>query len=191
MDDATAAIVANDRVVFAALMAARPELVMATVVDERFVEAIVHQVYRGDTLLHVAAAAFRATMVADLITRGADVAARNRRGATPLHYAADTNHRDPEAQVATIAALLAAGAEPNARDKDGTTPLHRAIRKRGAAAVKALIQGDANVHLVNGSGTSAMKLARIASGRGGSGSPEAKAEQAEIIRLLAEVGARA
>ena len=55
----------------------------------------------------------------DLIERGADCAAANRRGAQPLHYAADANTWNPDAQAATIDCLIRAGADPNATDKNG------------------------------------------------------------------------
>src|SRR3954469_10541518 len=76
-----------------------------------FLEAIRHHLYRGDTALHVAAAAFRRPIAELLVGHGADVRARNRRGAEPLHYAADANHSDPAAQAATIDYLTSAGAD--------------------------------------------------------------------------------
>jgi ankyrin repeat protein len=82
--------------------------------------------------------------------------------------------------------LLDAGADPNAVDKGGTTPLHRAVRNRCAAAVAALLDGGADRHADNGRGSTPAKLAAQTSGRGGSGSPEAKAQQHEILRLLSE-----
>jgi Ankyrin repeats (many copies) len=55
-----------------------------------FLIPIHHYVYAGDTALHVAAAAAQDRRIADLlVANGADVFARNRRGAEPLHYAAD------------------------------------------------------------------------------------------------------
>ncbi len=42
----------------------------------------------GDTALHIAAAAYRTDLAQRLVAAGADVRARNRRGAEPLHYAA-------------------------------------------------------------------------------------------------------
>src|SRR4051794_25313564 len=56
---------------------------------DNFLTAIRHYVYAGDTALHISAAAHRPGIARELIGLGADVAARNRRGATPLHYAAD------------------------------------------------------------------------------------------------------
>ena len=54
-----------------------------------FLSAIRHYVYAGDTALHIAAAAHQRGLAESLVARGADVRARNRRGAEPLHYAAD------------------------------------------------------------------------------------------------------
>src|SRR4051794_38459955 len=52
-----------------------------------FLDGIEHYIYRGDTALHVAAAAYDEKVARALIARGADVRAANRRGAEPLHYA--------------------------------------------------------------------------------------------------------
>ncbi len=64
---------------------------------------------------------------------GADVRARNRRGAEPLHYAADGS---PEAdgwerteQRKVIGYLVGAGADPDAMDKSGLAALHRAVQE--------------------------------------------------------------
>jgi hypothetical protein len=70
-----------------------------------------------------AAAAFRRSIAQLLVKHGADHRARNRRGAQPLHYAADTNIWNPLSQAGTIEYLISIGADPNAEDKDGTTPL--------------------------------------------------------------------
>jgi hypothetical protein len=148
-----------------------------------------HYVYVGDTALHVAAAGYGAGAVRALVAAGADVAARNRRGAAPLHYAADgapgTRHWDPEAQAETVAVLLQAGADPDATDDSGVTALHRAVRTRCAAAVAALLDGGADPARPNRNGSTPLLLATRTTGRGGSGSPEARAQQREIIHLLA------
>ena len=62
-----------------------------------FFTAISHYLYAGDTALHMAAAAFSRPMAELLMTHGADCRARNRRGAEPLHYAADGGRREPRA----------------------------------------------------------------------------------------------
>ncbi|HKW09246.1 MAG TPA: ankyrin repeat domain-containing protein [Gemmatimonadaceae bacterium] len=155
-----------------------------------YLKPIGHYVYAGDTALHIAAAGYRARIVRELITLGADPRARNRRGATPLHYAADgspgSSHWNPNAQAAVIELLVRAGAEPNATDKSGVAPLHRAVRTRCAAAVRALLALGADPYLSNGNGSTPRDLALHATGRGGSGSPLARAQRAEILQLLDE-----
>jgi hypothetical protein len=151
--------------------------------------AIAHYVYAGDTALHVAAAGHRVAIARTLIAAGAAVDARNRRHAAPLHYAADGGPGapgwDPQAQAATVAALIAAGADPNVADMGGVTPLHRAVRNRCAAAVQALLESGADAGARTARGTTAAALVTRTTGRGGSGTPEAKAQAAEIARLLA------
>jgi len=154
-----------------------------------FFPDIAHYLYAGDTALHMAAAAFRRPVAELLIAHGASCRARNRRGAEPLHYAADANHWDPAAQAETIAYLLSAGADPAAVDKSGVAPLHRAVRTRSLPAVRALLDGGADVRQRNRSGSTPLHLAVQTTGRGGSGSVHAREQQAAIVRLLLERGA--
>ena len=178
------------------MLAASPGLAMAALKQgatradaaANFLPAIAHHLYAGDTALHVAAAAHRPEIVRALIGLGADVAARNRRWATPLHYAADGDpdaaRWNPPAQAATIALLIAAGADANAVDGSGVAPLHRAVRTRCAAAVTALLEGGADAGRPNGNGSTPAMLAPRQPGRRGRGSAAAKAQQAEIVRLF-------
>ena len=158
-----------------------------------FLVAIRHYVYAGDTALHVAAAAHRRKLAETLVVRQADVRARNRRGAEPLHYAADgapgLERWDPTAQRDVITYLIEAGARPNALDKSGVAPLHRAVRTRSSSAVDALIEGGADPLLWNKNGSSALHLAVQNTGRSDSGSEAAQDEQARIIALLLRHGA--
>lgn len=160
---------------------------------DNFLEPIRHYVYAGDTALHVAAAAHRPGLARALLDRGADVRATNRRGATALHYAADgsppRSAGDAERQAATLALLIASGADPDAQDRDGVAPLHRAVRCRCAAAVEALLKGGADATRANANGSTPAKLASHPTGRSGSGSGAAKAQQAEIVRILEAHGA--
>lgn len=160
-----------------------------------FFEEIAHYAYSGDTALHIAAAAYSVGIAQALISAGASARAMNRRGAEPLHYCADgipgSAHWNPEAQVAVAKLLLEAGADPNAADRDGTTPLHRAVRTRCAGVVRLLLANGADVQIRNKAGSSALHLAVQDTGRGGSGSPEAREQQARIIELLLDHGARA
>jgi ankyrin repeat protein len=153
-----------------------------------FLASIQHYLYAGDTALHIAAAAFRADVARLLVTGGADCRVRNRRGAEPLHYAAD-NRWDPVAQAEVIDYLISVGADPNALDRSGVSPLHRAVRTRSFAAVRALVDGGADPGRPNKSGSTPLQLAVRTTGRGGSGSSQAREQQAAIIRLLVERGA--
>lgn len=158
--------------------------------SEWFFEEIAHYLYTGDTALHMAAAAFQRSVAELLVRRGANCRARNRRGAEPLHYAADANHWHPVAQRNVVEYLIDAGADPNALDKSGVSPLHRAVRTRASAAVHALLSGGARVDLRNASGSTPLHLAVQNTGRGGSGSARALREQERIIAMLLDAGAR-
>jgi ankyrin repeat protein len=155
-----------------------------------FFADIAHYMYAGDTALHMAAAAFRRPVAALLVAGGADCRARNRRGAEPLHYAADANHWDPVAQAETIEFLISVGADPNALDRSGVAPLHRAVRTRSLPAVRALVNGGADVRRRNKAGSTPLHLAIQTTGRGGSGSAHGREQQAGIIALLLERGAK-
>jgi hypothetical protein len=162
--------------------------------EQHFLDRIRHYVYEGDTALHIAAAAHQTRVVHELIARGAEVRAGNRRGAEPLHYAVDGGPGspawNPTSQAEIIACLIQAGADPNARDDSGVGPLHRAVRNRCAQAVKVLLANGADPRAPNRNGSTPLLLATQNTGRGGSGSPEAKAQQKEILLLLAEHGAQ-
>jgi ankyrin repeat protein len=72
----------------------------------------------------------------------------------------------------------------------GTTAIPRANagirRTRCVAAVKALLEGGADPRRKNKGGSTPMMLAIQNTGRGGSGSCEAKAQRDLIVRLLQE-----
>ncbi len=157
---------------------------------EFFLDDCFVQVYRGDTALHAAAFAFEPDLVRHLLSLGSDVRARNRRGAEPLHAAItggpNSTHWDPPRQTATMVALLEGGADPNAPASGGVTPLHRAVRNRCSNAVRTLLDAGADPLRRNDSGSTALTLAQHTTGRGGTGSPEAKAEQALILAMLSE-----
>ncbi len=161
-----------------------PDLMPGT----NFLEEIGHHIYSGDTALHFAAASYRAEMAERLIAAGARVRAKNRRGSEPLHAAAfgspGSPRWDPAAQEATIVTLIRAGADPNAQNKDGATPLHRAVRTRCSNAVRVLLRLGADAAIRNKHGSTAMQLALHTTGRSGSGSVEAKAEQEKILLIL-------
>jgi ankyrin repeat protein len=156
-----------------------------------FFTEIAHYLYEGDSALHMAAAAFQRPIAELLIAHGADCRARNRRAAEPLHYAADANRWNPAPQAETIEYLISLGADPNSVDRGGATPLLRAVRTRSLPAVRALLNGGANPRQPNKSGSTPLHLAVQTTGRSGSGSAQAHEQQAGIVRLLLERGAKA
>ena len=192
--DILAAIVDDDRATVKKLLKAQPTLAASTNVEPHlFQNKIFHWLYVGDTALHLAAAGHRVEIVRLLLEAGADVnAAKNHRRGRPLHYAADGPSSEPEQiaqnQVATITALLDVGAEIDAQDKNGATALHRAVRTRCGAAVKCLLDRGANPKIHNEPGSTAFHLAVQNTGRGGSGTDNAKSAQRKIIQLFLDAG---
>jgi hypothetical protein len=192
------AILEGDAPSVAQRLAALPELARARFdegasrqqAQKFFLPSIGRYIIAGDTALHIAAAAHNVDIVHALIRAGADVRAGNRFGDQPLHAAAvgqpNSPAWNPAAQVATIEALIQAGADPNAADMRGVTPLHKAVRTRSADAVRALLDRGADPSLPNKSGSTPLVLARYTTGWPGSGSPAARAQQQEILRLLEE-----
>src|SRR6476661_5664514 len=89
---------------------------------ECFVDAATHQLYAGDTALHMAAAASQRETIEYLLSAGADPNALDNGGVTPLHRAVRT--RSSEA----VRALLAGGADVSRRNGSGSTPLHLAVQ---------------------------------------------------------------
>jgi len=186
----------------AEILAASPGLAIASfrtgasraVEKPYFLTEIGRYIYAGDTAMHIAAAAYHGQIVEELIKAGADVRARNRFGCNPLHAAAagapGSRKWNPAQQSATIRILVKAGADPNSTHKRGVTPMHIAVRTRCALAVQTLLECGADPTRRNKSGSDAMVLAVHTTGRGGSGSPEAKQEQQQILHLLTQAGMR-
>ena len=191
-----AVIVRRDLKALSRYLKASPELALAALrtgasraaSKEFFLNEIMHYVYGGDTALHVAAAAHWPEGVMLLLKAGADLEARNRYWQRPLHYACSGGpglpEWEPKNQAAAIQVLLDAGADLNASAKSEVTPLHTAVRNRCSLAVETLLKGGADATLRNKSGSTPAHLATVTSGRGGTGSAEAKAQQALIIALL-------
>jgi hypothetical protein len=84
-------IVTGDETVVFRLLAENPVLAKAgfeigatrQTAETFYLDEIGHYIYAGDTALHPAAAAYRREIVQRLMATGANVRARNRRGAEP------------------------------------------------------------------------------------------------------------
>jgi ankyrin repeat protein len=175
------------------LVRGTPGIAKARVSAERLVEEIPHQLYVGDTALHLAAAALRPLAVAALIDAGADANAENRRGAVALHYACDARPRagktwNPSKQRAVVELLLDAGSDIEHTDKAGAAPLHRAVRARSPEAVRCLLERGARVDATHGRQRTT-PLHIVTHSTGASGTKGAHAEQQEIVALLLQYGA--
>lgn len=154
---------------------------------------VAHWLYVSDSVLHAAAAGYRFEIAKLLLNAGAVAnAAGKHRGGTPLHYASDGSvgnpNWNPKRQIAMIELLLDAGANIDATDKNGATPLHRAVRTRSSEAVECLLKAGANPTLQNKPGSTPFHLAVQNTGRGGSGSDDARQAQEEIIKTFLNRG---
>ena len=153
-----------------------------------FIQQAERYIVIGDRALHFAAAAYQVDIVRSLIGAGADVHAKNRFGDEPLHAASagrpNAPRWNPAAQVATIECLIKGGADPNAVNKRGVAPLHVAVRTRCADAVRVLLDHGADPARRNINGSTSLTLARLNSGRAGTGLAGSKTQQQEILRLL-------
>jgi hypothetical protein len=189
-----AAILDDDRAKVKVLLDKDPGLAQRGVTERsRYASTIAHWIYAGDTLLHVAAAGYRLEIARMILAAGADCSStKNRRWSQPLHYAADGYLESPswnaKRQVAMIRLLLKAGSNIDARDKNGATPLHRAVRTRCVAAVKCLLAAGANPTIRNKPGSTPFHLAVQNTGRGGSGSEQARRAQREILQAFLDQG---
>ena len=192
MEPVFEAVMESDRALLKLLTTA-PQLSHTRASADHLVEAIPHWIYKGDTPLHLASASLRLSSAKLLLEHGADVHAQNRRGASALHYACDPRPNsggvwNPEAQAALIALLIQHGASINLADKGNATALHRAVRSRGVAAVRCLLEHGARVDMRLGKlGSFPLHLAVQSTGAGGTA--DTGEEQLEIIGLLIQHGA--
>ncbi len=104
----------------------------------------------GESPLMMAAIQNQIELAQVLIARGADV---NRKGWTPLHYAATRGHRD------MIRLLLDNNAYIDSESPNGTTPLMLAANSTSALTVKLLLEEGADPTLVNHGNASALDFA--------------------------------
>ena len=109
------------------------------------------------TPLHSAAAHDSPAVLEVLLKAGADVNAKGKGGATPLHSAAAFNP-----SPAVLEVLLKAGADVNAKPKHGGgTPLHSAAAFNPSPAVlELLLKAGADPRAIDGAGKTPHALAK-------------------------------
>jgi ankyrin repeat protein len=156
----------------------------------------------GSTALHHAAAFGDAAIMEMLLSAGADVNARNGRGATPLHWAVSDEKRtrlllekgaainsqtesgrtalylaaSQSNRDAVLRLLLDKGADPNIATMGGRTPLMAASAGGELGAMQLLLARKANPKAASGAGSTALFDA-------------ARSRNAEAVRLLLDAGA--
>jgi ankyrin repeat protein len=94
-----------------------------------------------NTPLHTSAFHGQVAMIKHLVTKGADINAKNASEQTPLHMAARSD------EATAIATLIKLGAYINAQDDNGKTPLHHAAYRGNIDAVKTLVSYGIDVNL--------------------------------------------
>jgi ankyrin repeat protein len=107
----------------------------------------------GETALHFAAVKGNKEVAEFLLTKRAEVDAKEIDGETPLHLAAEMGHRD------VVELLLTNKANINATNRDGYTPLHAAALAGHKDVVELLLAKKAKVNAKNSNGNTPLHLA--------------------------------
>lgn len=114
----------------------------------------------GQTALHIVTARRDVTWMQFLVAKGANVNARDNKGATPLVLAVNLGFLEG------VDFLLASGARVDEPNDTGETPLISAVHRKDLALVRALLKAKANPDRSDNSGRSARDYAML-DGKGG------------------------
>lgn len=126
----------------------------------------------GSTPLHMAAGNGEIGALDVLIDHDANLEARDKKGETPLMWAAHGSWKGEDAErLVTASHLIYAGAEIDATSQSGDTALMAAVGAGNLGIVKLLLSREAVMDLQNNQGTNALMLA-------------AERADLEILRLL-------
>eukprot|EP00408_Alexandrium_pacificum_P046540 CAMPEP_0171251780 /NCGR_PEP_ID=MMETSP0790-20130122/50817_1 /TAXON_ID=2925 /ORGANISM="Alexandrium catenella, Strain OF101" /LENGTH=368 /DNA_ID=CAMNT_0011719491 /DNA_START=46 /DNA_END=1152 /DNA_ORIENTATION=+ len=108
----------------------------------------------GSSGLHFAASGGHLRLLHELIARGCEVNARDKRMQTPLHIACAEDHAELALE------LLVGGCDVNAADENQQTALHRAVLMDSTEVVRVLIeQGGADMTLADCTKSTPLHLA--------------------------------
>ena len=109
----------------------------------------------GRTALHEASQRGQPDIIQLILNNGADVDAPNNEGSTPLHLAISGASQP----AAPARLLLKHGASATVRNEKGQTALHRASQRGLSDIVQLILDHDADVHALDGDGSSPLHLA--------------------------------
>ncbi len=124
----------------------------------------------GQTALHIATERQEKDWMSYLLAKGANVNARDFKGATPLVVAANMNYAEG------VDLLLARGARVDESSDTGETPLITAVHNRNIGMMRALLKAGADADRADNSGRTARDYAKL---------------DAKSTSLLAEIEANA
>ncbi|KAJ6662578.1 hypothetical protein lerEdw1_011715 [Lerista edwardsae] len=94
----------------------------------------------NESLLHIAAALGHMEVIDYLISKGAKLDIKDKKGRTPLHRAAEKGH------VNAVKVLLQAGASMYNLDQEGKTPLHLASQNQHTDVLRSILKEEARQH---------------------------------------------
>ena len=110
----------------------------------------------GQTALHIATERQEKDWMSYLLAKGANVNARDFKGATPLVVAANMNYSEG------VDLLLARGARVDESSDTGETPLITAVHNRNIGMMRALLKAGADADRADNSGRTARDYAKLA-----------------------------